>query len=296
MAIAFQKLMERPTVIKGSKQTKNHSYTCSIDTINRRLIIHRYWWKDAAPFVAELFDLCRNHEFGKLIVQAREQDWQSFLKLGFVMEGTIPSFFQGEPVYYMSKFFDAKRQLSRHWQEAEEILEKVILHKQSTKRRELPPDLTLEVGTEKHVPELVRLFTRVFDTYPSPLTDPEYLAKSMQNDIFVLIRDGKKRIVSAAGAEIDRMAGNAEMTNCATLPEYRGYGLMSHLFVKLEQELAEQGIKSLFSIARAKSFGMNRVLHEMGYTYRGRLINNCDICGGLEDMNLWSKGGAASCS
>lgn len=34
---------------------------------------------------------------------------------------------------------------------------------------------------------------------------------------------------------------------------------------------------------------MNRVLVQHGYAYSGRLVNNCDICGGFEDMNLWAK-------
>ncbi|HCP15639.1 MAG TPA: putative beta-lysine N-acetyltransferase, partial [Peptococcaceae bacterium] len=27
----------------------------------------------------------------------------------------------------------------------------------------------------------------------------------------------------------------------------------------------------------------------MHYEYSGRLVNNCDICGGFEDMNIWVK-------
>lgn len=287
-ALRAQDLTTRPTVVKAKKKTENHSYNCSMDTINRRMIVHQYTWREPARFVEELFAICREHDFGKLIVQSREADWQLFLSLGFQMEGTIESFFNGKPVYYMSKFFEEERQQSPHFMDEEEILEKVILQASDKKERELPRRMKVELAAKKDIPQLVELFKKVFATYPSPLTDPVYLAKSMDNDIFVLVREGKK-IISAAGAEVDWEEKNAEMTNCATNSDYRGYGLMNHIFVALEKELAKQDIRSLFSIARAKSFGMNRVLHQHGYEYRGRLVNNCDICGGYEDMNLWAK-------
>ena len=36
--------------------------------------------------------------------------------------------------------------------------------------------------------------------------------------------------------------GNAELTNCATLPEYRKHGFMKSLLIKLEEELQERSI------------------------------------------------------
>ena len=67
------------------------------------------------------------------------------------------------------------------------------------------------------------------------------------------------------------------MTDCATLPEHRQFGLMKHLLVKLEEELLAQVIYCVYSIARALSFGMNVVLHQLQYQYRGSLANNCYI-------------------
>jgi hypothetical protein len=42
-------------------------------------------------------------------------------------------------------------------------------------------------------------------------------------------------------------------------------------------------------MARARSFGMNMVFYQLGYEFNGRLVNNCDIHGGYEDMNIWVK-------
>ena len=79
------------------------------------------------------------------------------------------------------------------------------------------------------------------------------------------------------------------MTDCATLPEHRQYGLMKHLLIKLEEELLAQEIYCVYSISRALSFGMNLALHQLQYQYRGRLANNCYIFDQVEDMNMWVK-------
>ncbi|MDH4057298.1 MAG: hypothetical protein OEU76_00970, partial [Cyclobacteriaceae bacterium] len=68
-------------------------------------------------------------------------------------------------------------------------------------------------------------------------------------------------------------------------------GHMKKLLFKLENELTKQGINCLYSLARAESYGMNKAFFQLGYTYGGRLINNCYIFSGLEDMNVWYKNG-----
>lgn len=288
MVLSREGIVRQRTVVKGTRKAEHFTYGYALDTINFRMIVHHYQWQDLKALVRDWLSACRQHGLGKLIVQTREEDWQRLLRLGFQMEGTISSYRQGRPVYFMSKFFGKKRQTSTAWMEEEEILEQVLLLKQPQKSRPLPPNAEVRVAATDDVRALVALFKQVFDTYPSPLTDPDYLRASMENDLFALV-EMNGQVVSAAGAEIDRALGNAEMTNCATLPTHRRYGLMSHLFTTLEDELATQDIRSLFSIARAKSFGMNWVLRQHGYQYRGRLVNNCDICGGFEDMNLWAK-------
>jgi putative beta-lysine N-acetyltransferase len=79
------------------------------------------------------------------------------------------------------------------------------------------------------------------------------------------------------------------MTDFATLPSQRGSGHASYILHQLEDELKKRDYHALYSIARATSYGMNKVFKEAAYEYTGRLIQNCHIAGELEDMNLWSK-------
>lgn len=108
------------------------------------------------------------------------------------------------------------------------------------------------------------------------------------NTVYYIMLD-HDRLISAASAEINPELGHAEITDCAVLPEYRGHSLTSFLIEALEKEMAGKDIFHVFSLARASSFGMNAVLYHSGYQYGGRLINNCFIAEGLENMNIWCK-------
>lgn len=150
-------------------------------------------------------------------------------------------------------------------------------------------DIAIRDATEKDIPQMTTLFSEVFKTYPSPVFDTDYLKNVMQGKTLfkVAVQDGK--IISIASAEMDFLNLNAEMTDCATYPEYRGKGLLTNLMYHLENDLRNKGFIALYSLCRAIEPGINKALHKLDYKYTGRLVNNCNICGGFEDMNIWVK-------
>jgi putative beta-lysine N-acetyltransferase len=88
---------------------------------------------------------------------------------------------------------------------------------------------------------------------------------------------------------MDKENRNAEMTDFATLPEHLGNGLAVHLLNFMEPEMQKRGIATLYTIARAISPGMNITFAKCGYIFGGTLINNTQISGSIESMNLWYK-------
>ena len=64
---------------------------------------------------------------------------------------------------------------------------------------------------------------------------------------------------------------------------------MSHILARLESEMRQRGYLCSYTMARSRSFGMNNVFYRLGYEFQGRLVNNCDIFGDFEDMNIWVK-------
>ncbi|MEW6226983.1 MAG: putative beta-lysine N-acetyltransferase [Bacillota bacterium] len=252
---------------------------------------------EVKPMVGAILDAARARRgFGKIFLKTRRDNWESFISLGFVLEGIIKGFFRGEDAYAMARFLDAERRYSPQLEKENRIIEDLLFEIDARRKPETDPrpdgearEYEAEPAKVEDADGLADLYESVFDTYPTPLNRPEYVAASMQHGaMFKLIRhDG--RIVSAASAVVDYENANAEMTDCATLKAFRGRGMMRTLLRSLEQDLARRSIGCLYSIARSTSYGMNLVFHSLGYHYQGRLINHCHIMGQLEDMNLWVK-------
>jgi beta-lysine N6-acetyltransferase len=64
---------------------------------------------------------------------------------------------------------------------------------------------------------------------------------------------------------------------------------LQNIIYSLEEDLKEKGFYIAYSLVRAVNPGINKALSKLEYEYGGRLINNCHICGGFEDMNVWVK-------
>lgn len=88
---------------------------------------------------------------------------------------------------------------------------------------------------------------------------------------------------------MDIEASNIEMTDFATLPEYRGNGLALYLLQKMEHEMRKRNMRIAYTIARAVSCGINIIFAKRRYKYSGTLLNNTNISGNFESMNVWYK-------
>ena len=259
-----------------------------LDKLNERVIVLRYDIEDIIPLVRYLHDFALLNGFSKVIVVARDEDWQHFIAQGYVLEGVNNGQYQGRPGYYVAKFYGKQRHISTTLPEEDDILRNVLEYPANPCPPALPAKFILRDASPEDVEQMALLYKNIFSSYPSPITEYSYLQNYLTANPFKIILHGD-RIVGAASAETDRANMTAEITDCACLTEYRGQGLVSCAVDALEQDLLREGVKNFYSIARAKSPGINTVLRKLGYTYGGRLINNCTICGQFEDMNLWFK-------
>lgn len=65
------------------------------------------------------------------------------------------------------------------------------------------------------------------------------------------------------------------------------YGISKSSIKYHEKELLAMEYKTAYTIARA--YGINITFAKSGYEYGGMLINNTQIAGGIESMNVWYK-------
>lgn len=270
---------------------QNHTLqaTICLDYFNERIRVDGYRGNiETLHQVIENY--VRKGVFNKVIVKGKAEDFLCFIEKGYTLEGVIPKYFQGSTAYFFTMYFQEQRRESNHWIHEDEILQKIYATRKDKKVGKLLEACQMRIATKIDAIELAHLYGTVFKVYPTPLDKSEYLVHTMEHDtLYMVIENKEGEIVSVASSEMDIQNGNAELTNCATLPNYRQYGFMKQLLKGLEQSLVEQGIYCAYTIARSLSFGMNAAFYDLGYTYGGRLTKNCYIFESIEDMNLWTK-------
>lgn len=253
------------------------------DEYSRRLRVDEYQGQLPAVLTLLLSSLPPWCE--KLIVKSRPRDVTFFQGHGLTEEAKIGGYFSGVDMHFMTKYFLQARSHSAHPAEEEEIIRRVIESPPAKEGRAVLVERALPADAS----QLAALYAKCFRIYPTPVSETDHILKTMtEGTLYVCVRDNG-RIVSAASAEINEIHHNAELTDCATAEGYEGKGLMRALLLELERLLRKRTIKCFYTIARSESFGMNKVFHQLGYTFGGRMTRNCMIYSGLEDMNVWWK-------
>ena len=271
-----------------SVEQDDYSSRLFFDLHNSRLKLNQYQG-NVDKVIKNTIDLCGKYGIGKILATVRETDRQAFFDHGFVQEAVIAGYFQGETGYNVSFFYDQARAFSARIKEEDEIIAKAEEYWGQFSPLE-NSEFIFRTGSREDAPDMAYLYDTVFKTYPTPMDNENYISGVIQDDLVLFkVAEYDKRIVSAASAELNKEFFNAEITDCATFMEFRGKGLLSELVYHLENLLQEKKYVTLYSVARATSPGINIVFSKHGYEYTGRQINNSNIMGKLEDMNIWVK-------
>jgi len=258
--------------------------------LNQRIQVLSYEAHDAQLMISDFENKARKVGFGKVFLKAPLSDQARFEEAGMCAEATIEDYFDGQPAVVMSLFLNEERRQRPYAEDQDAIMEKIRERPANSSVPALPEGYQMFSGGLHDAQEIARLYGEVFASYPFPITDPDYITSTMKSNVlYRIVRDSKGTLVGAASAEISPKLHNAEMTDFATLPSQRGLGLAQHILAALENDMAERDILNLYTIARARSAGMNRVFYNRDYELTGTLVNNCHIAGQFEDMHVWCK-------
>lgn len=266
----------------------NYFLEIYLDPFNKRIRVDDYRG-NTKLLIERSEELAAKQKAEKLIVKVRSENFLDFLERGFQPEAVVDRYFLGSDAHFFSKFYTAERKQNDHWVTEDGMIHSIYQLDTSVQKAYPPKEYELKKVDENCAVELAALYRQVFQIYPTPLHDSEYIKKTIKDGTVYYAFFHQGKIVSAASAEVHSFYKNAELTDCATLTEHRKYGLMKIILQELEVELKRKGIFCAYSIARSLSFGMNAVLFQLGYSYRGRLMNNCYIYDKLENMNMWVK-------
>lgn len=248
--------------------------------------------KSDLPEIVEKLDLLARCEgYTKLFAKVPAEAEGEFIANGYRREACIPGFYQGkEDAVFLGKYMDSSRSSPENFEELQSVLNLAREKAENPSGKcVLPAGLSMLPCGSEHSDAMSRIYKIVFPSYPFPIHDPEYLRETMRShiDYFGIVQEGS--LVALSSSEMDLHGSNVEMTDFATLPEYRGQGLARFLLQEMEKAMVKRNMHTAYTISRAVSPGMNITFSRMGYTYGGTLVNNTQISGSIESMNIWHK-------
>ncbi|MEA2000104.1 MAG: putative beta-lysine N-acetyltransferase [Euryarchaeota archaeon] len=260
-------------------------------TFNDRIYLMKLSCRDYPGIVNRLNNLAEYHGYSKIFAKVPESAGSMFRKNDYKVEASIPSFYNNEETgLFLGKFLQKNRQNSSDRETLRSVLKTAEKKATSPDSTALPEEMQWRICRPSDAEEMAEAYRHIFETYPFPIHNPDYLRETMiANEVVYFAVEHSGKIVSLASSEICKEYRHAEMTDFATLHEYRRNGLATFLLSVMEEEMRQQGLKLTYTIARALSYGMNITFSKMGYQYSGTLLNNTNISGRLESMNVWYK-------
>jgi putative beta-lysine N-acetyltransferase len=234
--------------------------------------------------------LAATRRYSKIFVKVPASAVEIFAERGYMVEAVVPGLFRGrDDGYFLARYPAPERMEVIDAGVIRDVLGTALSRAAEDRACAPPPGFTIRPVAEEDTRALAQLYGAVFETYPFPIHDPGYLRQTMQTHIryYIALREG--RLVAASSAEMDPDTQSVEMTDFATYPSYQGMGLCSALLKRMEGDMRDEGLRTAFTIARAALYPINITFARAGYRYGGTLVNNTQICGSFESMNVWYK-------
>lgn len=253
---------------------------------NDRVYIMKLAKANTGKVLKKAESIASDKGYGKIFAKVPKSSVKVFKESGFELEASVPGFYKGqEDGAFLSKYLDGQRSKMKD----PDNIKKIIQIASARKPKKLSLRHTVKALGEKDSKDLAKIYAEVFESYPFPVHDPSFLKNNMRSHVsyFGIYQDGK--LVSVSSSEKDPKSRSVEMTDFATLPEYRGKKFALQLLKYMDQQMRSEGFCTAYTIARAKSPSMNVTFGNAGYIFSGTLKNNTNISGSIESMNIWYK-------
>ncbi|MCK9254847.1 MAG: putative beta-lysine N-acetyltransferase [Bacteroidales bacterium] len=243
---------------------------------------------DNDKVLLELDNLVEENSYSKIISIIRTDDLPYFVMNGYKVEAYIPKFFNGKYDCVMaSKFFTKKR--AEYPEKQLETFSGLLEDVEVDNNNKQLQNFKIEQLNETNVEEITEILKQIFTTYPFPIESSNILKGMQEGRLFYFGVWDRDKLVGLSGAEVDHKEKNAEMTDFAVLPKYRGKRFASYLLNLMEISLKKKNIKTAYAVARLSVLGMNKTFLNASYKYSGTLVNNTHIAGQIESMNIYYK-------
>lgn len=220
--------------------------------------------QDDFPVILEKIRiLAEDNSYSKIFCKAPAWAVPVFISKGYVIEAHIPDFYDNQvDVFFLSKFLSINRLQNFEYLKMKELTQLFLSTDSAKKSKEVPTIFNFCALNAEDVDEITFLYKKVFESYPFPIFNPDYILSTMNENVQYYGIRFNGELIALSSAEIDKKGKNVEMTDFATLPAFRGNKLASLLLGNMELEMKKQDIKTLYTIARLNSMAMNKNVFE----------------------------------
>jgi len=269
------------TIGNGTKIQHGH--------LNDRIYLIKLGKEDCPGILETISSIAGENNYSKIFCKSPGWAAPYFFADGYLTEAIIPRFYQNsEPAFFLAKYLNLDRLLEL---ETDQLQDLGQLLKGTFQEETLPGNSgfkSMLLGPSD-VKEITSIYKRVFLSYPFPIHDSRYILETMKENVRYYGIRKDRQLVALASAEVNMEDKNAEMTDFATLSGFRGKKLGQRLLARMESDMKNLGIATLYTIARLESIPMNKVFLKHQYQYGGTLVNNTNIAGKIESMNVYYK-------
>lgn len=258
--------------------------------VNRRIYLMSIGDANPETLVPRLIVLANKRWYSKIFAKIPSSKTSPFISAGFQVEAEVPSFYQGdEAAEFMGYYSENRRQQEPESEDLDNIVRMSKWREKRQQNKPLPREVLIRRYGPDDVQKMALLYRLVFSTCPFPIHDPEYLLHTMENQVEYYGLEISGQLLALSSADKDQQSKNVEMTDFATHPDWLGHDFAYHLLSWMEQAMKDENFQLAYTISRAKSPGINITFAKKDYIYAGRLINNTNISGQIESMNVWYK-------
>lgn len=257
---------------------------------NDRLYLMKLKIEEVEFVLDEISKIAYVNKYGKMFCKIPRDAAPLFFANGYILEAIIPRFYNNAyDVFFMSKFFNSDRSLNIEKDKLQQLHCLFLEEREQKVKQYSESGYKIRKLDKSDAEKIVELYKGVFKSYPFPIFDPEYIQKTMTENIQYFGVEKEGELAALASSEIDFEGKNAEMTDFATHKLHVGKKLSHFLLNEMEKEMKKQAITTLYTIARVNSIAMNKTFWRSGYQYSGTLIKNTNIAGEIESMNIYYK-------
>ena len=165
---------------------------------NDRIYLMKLDKQDVDIIIDELSKLADMHKYSKLFCKIPKNLAPLFFGEGYIFEAFIPKFYKdNDDVFFVSKFLDSDRLLNIEKDQLSKITQ--LLSEEHSIKKNVSGYLVRKL-TKADVEQMTKIYLEVFESYPFPIHNPEYILETMDENVqyFGVENDGKLVAISSS--------------------------------------------------------------------------------------------------